>query len=143
VEGSIIHRKATGVAYVLSMLLLMNGFMPSVLIAILIFHGSMVNSGFRESMFHHCVASAGCLIILTSWLCFSLYHRNNFKPLFANQYYKRGIVGKYQNTILGQPFLLFRLSFSSSPQIGHLSRSSYSGLQYRMQSLSILPHKRS
>jgi hypothetical protein len=44
----------------------MNGFMPSVLIVILIFLGSMTNSGFRESIFHHYVASAEYLIILAS-----------------------------------------------------------------------------
>jgi hypothetical protein len=37
-----------------------------VLIAILIFLESMANLGFRESIFHHCVTSVGCLIILAS-----------------------------------------------------------------------------
>jgi uncharacterized membrane protein len=100
--------------HVLCVLLFMNGFMPSVLIAILIFLGSMVNSGFCELMFHHYLASAGCLIILTSCLCFSLCHRNNSDSLFANQCFKRGMIGKYQNTFLGPPFLLFLLQFSSS-----------------------------
>jgi uncharacterized membrane protein len=44
--------------HVLCMLLFMNGFMTSVLIVILIFLGSMANSGFHESMFCHYVASA-------------------------------------------------------------------------------------
>jgi hypothetical protein len=50
----------------------MNGFMPSMLIMILIFLESFANSGFHESIFHHLVASAGCLIILAFCLCFSL-----------------------------------------------------------------------
>jgi hypothetical protein len=132
------------IGHVLCVLLFKNGFMPSVIIAILIFFRSMANSGFRESIFHHCVASVGCLIIPTSCLCFSLCHRNNSNSfLFANQRFKRGMVGKYQNTFLGPPFLLFLLQFSSSPpaflrlnrsspQIGHFSRSSYSGQRYRM-----------
>jgi hypothetical protein len=127
-------------------LLFMNGFMPSVLIAILIFLGSMANSGFRESMFHHCVTSAGCIIFLASCLCFTLYHRNNSDSfLFANQCFKWGMVGKYQNTFLGPLFLWFMLQFSSSPpsflqlnqsspQIGHFSRSPYTSRRYRMQS---------
>jgi hypothetical protein len=97
------------IGHVICVLLFMNGFMPSVLIVILIFFGSMANSGFRESMFRHCVASAGCLIIPASCLCFSLCHHNNFDSLFANQHFKRGVIGKYQNTFLGLPFLLFLL----------------------------------
>jgi hypothetical protein len=133
------------IGQMLCVLLLMNGFMPLVLTAILIFLGSMTKSGFCESMFHHCVASAGCLIILTSCWCFSLCHCNNSDPLFANQCFKWGIIGKYQNTILCPPFLLFLLQFSSSPtsflrlnrsspQIGHFLRSSYLGQRDRMQS---------
>jgi hypothetical protein len=38
-------------------LLFMNGFMPSVLIVILIFLGALANSGIRESLFHHYVTS--------------------------------------------------------------------------------------
>jgi membrane protease YdiL (CAAX protease family) len=127
------------ISHVLCILLFKKGFMPSVLIVTLIFLGSMENLGFRESMFHHCVASACCLIILASFLCFSLCHRNNSDSLFANQHFKQGMIGKYQNTFLGPPFLLFLLQFSSSPasflrlnqpspQIGHFLRSSYSGL---------------
>jgi hypothetical protein len=131
--------------HVLCVLVFMNGFMSSMLIAILIFLGSMANSGFHELMFHHCVASVGCLIIPASCLCFSLCHCKNSDSLFANQCFKRGMIGKYQNTFLDPSFLLFLLQFSSSstsflrlnrlsPQIGHFSRSSYSGPQYRMQS---------
>jgi protein-S-isoprenylcysteine O-methyltransferase Ste14 len=132
------------IVHVLCVLLFMNGFMPTVLIVILIFLESIANSGFRELMFHHCVASAGCLIISASYLCFSLCHHNNSDSLFANQRFKRGMIEKYQNTFLGHPFLLFLLQFSSSlpsflrlnwssPQIGHFSRSSYSGPRYGMQ----------
>jgi hypothetical protein len=103
------------IVHVLCVLLFMNGFMPSMLIATLIFLGSMANSGFRESMFHHCVTLAGCLIISASCLCFSLCHHNNSDSLFANQRFKRGMIGKYQNTFLGPHFLLFLLQFSSSP----------------------------
>jgi uncharacterized membrane protein len=72
------------VGHVLCVLLFMNGFMSSMLIAILIFLGSLVNSGFRESMFRHHGASPGCLTIPTSFLCFSLCHRNNSESiLFA------------------------------------------------------------
>jgi uncharacterized membrane protein len=39
-------RIVSTINHVLCVLLFMNGFMPSVLIAILIFLGSMVNSGF-------------------------------------------------------------------------------------------------
>jgi uncharacterized membrane protein len=133
------------IGHVLCVLLFKKGFMPSVLIVILIFLGSMAKSGFCESMFRHCVALAGCLIIPTSCLCFSLCHRNNSDSLFANQCLKRGMMEKYQNTFLDSPFLLFLLQFSSSPpsflwlnrsspQIGHSLRSSYSSLWYRMQS---------
>jgi hypothetical protein len=126
-------------------LLFMNGFMPSMLIMILIFLRSMANSGFYESMFCHYVASVGCLIIPAFCLCFSLCHRNNSDSLFANQCFKPEMTGKYENTFLGPSFLLFLLQFSSSPpsflrlnqpslQIGHFSRSSYSDPQYRMQS---------
>jgi hypothetical protein len=93
--------------HVLCVLLFMNGFMPSVLIAILLFLESMENSGFYESMFHHCVALAGYLIILTFCLCFSLCQDNNSDSLFANKCFKRGIIRKYQNIFLGPPFLLF------------------------------------
>jgi hypothetical protein len=103
------------IGHVLCVLLFMNGFMPSVLIVILIFLRSMANAGFHESMFHHCVTSAGCRIIPTSCICLSLCHRNNFFSfLFANQCFKRRMIGKYQNTFLGLPFLLFLLKFSSS-----------------------------
>jgi hypothetical protein len=85
------------------------GFVSSVLIAILIFFGSMVNSGFRESIFCHYVTSAGCLIILTSCLWFSLCHYNNPDFLFANQRFKREMIEKYQNTFLVPHFLLFLL----------------------------------
>jgi hypothetical protein len=156
------------IGHVLCVLLFMNRFMPSVLIVILIFLRTMANSGFHESIFHHCVASVGCLIILASYLCFSLCHRNNAGSfLSTNQCLKRGMIEKYQNMFLGSPFLLFLLQFSSPPpsflqlnrlssQIGHFSRSSYSGPRYRMQSflhawifsppnpmdrLSVLPHK--
>jgi uncharacterized membrane protein len=100
------------IGHVLCVLLFMNEFMPLVLITILIFLGLMANSAFHESMFHHCVTSAGCLIIPASCLCFSLCHRNNSDSLFANQCFKRGMIGKYQNTFLGPPFLLFLLQFS-------------------------------
>jgi hypothetical protein len=84
------------IGQVLCVLLFMNGFMPYVLIAILIFLGSSANSGFRESMFCHCVASAGCLIN-PSPLCFSLCHRNNSDSfLFANQRTNQRMIGKYQ-----------------------------------------------
>jgi hypothetical protein len=127
-------------------LLFINGFMPSVLIAILIFLISMANSGFHELIFRHCVASVGCLIIPASCLCFSLCHRNNFDSfLFTNQRFKWGMIGKYQNTFLAPSFLLFMLQFSSSPpsfqrlnwwspQIRHFLRSSCSGPRYRIQS---------
>jgi uncharacterized membrane protein len=133
------------IGHVLCVLLFKKGFMPSILIEILIFLGSMANSGFRESMFHHYVTSAGCLIILTSCLCFSLCHCNNSDSLFANQCFKQKMVGNYQSTFLDPHFLLFLLQFlssplsflrlnRSSPQIGYFSRSSYSGPRYRMQS---------
>jgi uncharacterized membrane protein len=95
------------ISHVLCALLFKKGFMSSVLIAILIFLGSMTNSGFRESIFCYYVASEGCLIILTSCLCFSLYHHNNFDSLFVNQLFKQRMIGKYQNIFLGPPFLLF------------------------------------
>jgi hypothetical protein len=97
------------IGHVLCVLLFMNGFRSSVLIAILIFHKSMANSGFHESMARHCVALAGCLIILASCLRFSMCHCNNFDSLFANQRFKQGMIEKYQNTFLGPPFLLFLL----------------------------------
>jgi hypothetical protein len=74
------------IGHVLCVLLFMNGFMSSVLIAILLFLRSLANSGYRKSMFHHCVASAECLICPTSCLCFCLCYRNNSDSfLFANQ----------------------------------------------------------
>jgi uncharacterized membrane protein len=95
---------------VLCVLLFKKGFMQSVLVVILIFLESMANLGFHKSMFRHYVT---CLIIPASYLCFSLCHRNNSDSLFANQRFKRGMIGKYQNTFLGLPFLLFLLQFSS------------------------------
>jgi hypothetical protein len=65
------------IGHVLYVLLFLNGFMPSMLIAILIFLGSLANLGYHESMFCHYVASVGCLISSASCLCFSLCHRNN------------------------------------------------------------------
>jgi hypothetical protein len=107
---------ASTFGHVLCVLLFKNGFMPSMLIVILIFLRSKANTGFHESMFHHCVASVGCLFIPTSYLCFSLCHRNNSDSLFANHHFKQGMIGKYQNTFLGPPFLLFLSQFlSSSP----------------------------
>jgi uncharacterized membrane protein len=95
------------IGHVLCVLLFMNGFMPSVLIAILIFLGSKANPGFCESMFSHCVVSAGCLITLASWLCFCLcHHKSSDSFFFANQHFKQGMIGKYQNTCLPLPFLL-------------------------------------
>jgi hypothetical protein len=105
------------IGHVLCVLLFMNLFMSSVVITILIFLRSFANSGFRESIFHHCVALAGCLIIPASCLCFSLYHRNNFDSfLFANQCFKRGMIEKYQSIFLGMPILLLQLS-SSLPSL--------------------------
>jgi hypothetical protein len=101
------------IGHMLCVLLFKKGFISSVLIAILIFLGSMTNSGFHESIFYHCVALAGCLIILTSCLYFSSCHRNNSDSLFANQCFKRAMIGKYQNIFLGPPFLLFLLQVSS------------------------------
>jgi hypothetical protein len=101
------------IGHVLCVLLFMNEIIPSVLIVILIFLGSMANLGVCKSIFCHCVTSVGCLIILTSCLCFSLYHHNNSNSLFVNQHFKRGLIGKNQNIFLGPPFLL--LQFSSSP----------------------------
>jgi uncharacterized membrane protein len=98
------------IGHVLCVLLFMNEFMPYVLIVILILLGLMANSAFHESMFHHCVASVGCLIILAFCLCFALCHRNNSDSLFANKRYKRGMIGKYQNTFLCLPFLLLQFS---------------------------------
>jgi hypothetical protein len=93
--------------HVLCVILFMNEFMPSVLITIIIFLRSFVNLGFCESIFHHCVTSAVCLIISASCLCFSLFHHNNSDTfLFVNQRFKRGMIGKYQNTFLGPLFLL-------------------------------------
>jgi hypothetical protein len=118
------------IGHVLCVLLFMNEFMPSVLIAILIFLRSMANSAFHESIFDHCVTSVGCLIIPASCLCFSSCHRNNSDSfLFANQCFKWGMIGKDQNTFLGPPFLLLHFSSSllsflrlnrPSPQIGHV-----------------------
>jgi hypothetical protein len=79
------------IGHVLCVLLFMNESMPYVLIAILIF--------------------LRCLIIPTSYLCFSLCHRNN-SDSFANQCFKPKMIEKYQNTFLGPLFLL--LQFSSS-----------------------------
>jgi hypothetical protein len=73
------------IGHVLCVLLFMNEFMTSVLITVLIFLRSMANSGFHESMFHHCVTSTGCLIIPASYLYFSFYHHNNSDSLFVNQ----------------------------------------------------------
>jgi hypothetical protein len=95
------------IGHVLCVLLFKKGFNPSVPTAILIFLRSMANSRFYESMFHHCVASAGCLIIPASCLCFSLCHRNNSDSLIANQRFKQGMIGKYQNIFLGRPFFYF------------------------------------
>jgi hypothetical protein len=63
---------ASQIGHVICVLLFMNGCMSSMLIAILIFLRSVANLGFHESMFRHCVASVGCLIISTSCLWFSL-----------------------------------------------------------------------
>jgi hypothetical protein len=71
------------IGYVLCVLLFMNEFMPSMLIAILLFLESKANLGLRKSMFHHCVASIGCLIIPASYLCFSLCQHNNFDSFFC------------------------------------------------------------
>jgi hypothetical protein len=71
------------IGYVLCVLLFMNEFMPSMLIAILLFLESKANLGLRKSMFHHCVASIGCLIISTSYFCVSLCHHNNFDSFFC------------------------------------------------------------
>jgi hypothetical protein len=107
---------ASTIGHVLCVLLFMNGFMPPILIVILIFLGSTANSGFHKSIFCHCVTSVGYLIILTSYLCFSLFHHNNSdSSLFANQRFKRGMIGKYQNTFLDPLFLLFLLQLLSSP----------------------------
>jgi hypothetical protein len=36
-------------------------------------------------------------------------HRKYSDSLFVNHYFQRGMIGKYQNTFLGMPFLLFLL----------------------------------
>jgi hypothetical protein len=53
------------IGHVLCVLLFTNEFMPSVLIAVLIFLRSQASSGFHRSMFQHCVTSTGCLIRLS------------------------------------------------------------------------------
>jgi uncharacterized membrane protein len=96
----------SGIGHVICVLLFKKGFMPSVLITILIFLGSMANLEFHKSMFHHCVASVGCHIIPASCLCFSLCHHNNSDSLFCNptlQTMNDRKVSKH----------LFRLTFSS------------------------------
>jgi hypothetical protein len=85
-------------SHVLCVLLFINGFMSSVFIVILIFLRLVANSGFYKSMFHHCVASAGRLIVPASYSWISLCHCNNSDSLFANQRFKRGMIGKYLNT---------------------------------------------
>jgi hypothetical protein len=131
--------------HVLCVLLFMNGFMPSAPIAILILLGSMANSGFCESLFCHCVASAGCLIILASCICFSLCPRNNSNSLLANQCFKQGNDRKVRKHHFRPAFPSISIAVlvittvlstieSIELQIGHFSRSSYSGPQYRMQS---------
>jgi hypothetical protein len=154
------------IGHVLCVILFMNGFMPSMLIMILIFLRSFANLGFRESIFHHCVASVGCLIIPASCLCFSLCHHNNsdsFVFKLALQMRNDRKVPKH----LFRPALssvaivvitaIFPMIESVNPKIGHFSRSSFCSPQYRMQSflhawifstskpnrrLSVLPHKR-
>jgi hypothetical protein len=156
---------------VLCMLLFMNGFMPSVLIAIQIFLISMENSRFHESMFHHCVASLECVIIPKSCLWFqnpayaSLCAIATIWLLVCKPTLQMSNDWKVPKHLSGLSFLLLQLLSSplsfirlnrSSPQIGHFSRSSYSAPWYRMQSflyacifttskpnsrLSILPHK--
>jgi hypothetical protein len=119
------------IGHVLCVLLLMNGFMPSMLIVILIFLGSMANLGFHESMFHHCVASVECLIIPTSCLWFFLCHHNNSDSfLLANQCFKRGMIEKYQNTFLGLPFssvsltaLVITIVFSTIESVESINRA--------------------
>jgi hypothetical protein len=117
------------IGHVICLLLFINGFMPHVLIAILIFLVSMANIRFHESIFRQCVASTGCLTILTSCLCFSLFHRNNSDSLFVNQYFKRGMIEKYQNTFLGPPFsvsvavLVITAIFSTIEPIESINRA--------------------
>jgi hypothetical protein len=83
------------IGHVICVLLFLNWLMSSVLIAIIIFLVSMANSEFCKSMFYHCVASVGCLIIQASYLCFSLCHLNNSDFLFANQRFNRGMIGLF------------------------------------------------
>jgi hypothetical protein len=94
------------VGHVLCVLLFVNGFMPFVLIVILALLGSMTNLAFHESMFHQCVTSAACLIILASYLCFSLFHRNNYVSFFV---YKTMLQMGNNRKV---PKHLFRPSFS-------------------------------
>jgi hypothetical protein len=70
------------IGHVLCVLLFMSGFMASVLIAILIFLRSMANLGFRESMFHHCVASNTMSYHSNILLMFLFVSSQQFKLLF-------------------------------------------------------------
>jgi hypothetical protein len=96
------------IGHMLCVLLFMNGFMSYMPIVILIFLVSMTNSEFHESIFYYCVALVRYLIISLSYLCFSLCHHNNFDLfLFVNQCFKRGMLGKYQNTFYAHIFFYF------------------------------------
>ena len=98
-------------------LMLPNGFIPSVLSANLIFlgsfpKGSSPSKGRNLSMTLHCGESAGCLSI-PSWTRFSACQRISCAVSgFENKRFTRGPMGRYQHTFHGMfPFLFFVFFF--------------------------------
>src|SRR6266542_4854889 len=97
-------------------------------------------------MFLHCIASAGCLSFPSDAFCSSACQRNIFASFgLANKRFRRGIIGRYQATFAGVPFVTSTHSstpsgpilplYREAPHMGHECKFANS-FRYRIQSFS-------
>jgi hypothetical protein len=124
------------IGHVLCVLLFTNEFMPSVLIAVLIFLRSQASSGFHRSMFQHCVTSTGCLIRLSLGDPASTTIKTAMKAVDPPHWLsvKRPISSSFscirspKNICLHQTSLFTRIGTAFVPQLSAISHSLFASI---------------
>ena len=104
------------------------------------FLGSLPNSGYKESIFFHCGESTVCRNNPSHFLPPECRLKFFASLTLAKKRFKRGIIGRYHNTMARGPFFMSSSSSSSSftlyldtLHLGHLCNPSNSFL-YNIQS---------
>ena len=109
---------------------------PSVARPSLTFLGSLPNSGYKESIFFHCSESTACRNNPSHFLPLECHLKFFASLTFPKNRFKRGIIGRYHNTLAGGPFFMSSSSFTlylDTLHLGHLCNPSNSFL-YNIQS---------